>query len=232
MVGVSEHSDYPDAARRLPRVGGATPDLERIAALRPDLIVAWPDGMGTVQLQSLKRLRVPLYLSAPRKLDDIPLALERLSAISNNPNQARDAATTFRRELQQLRTSHTRQSKVRVFYQIWDSPLLTLNGKHIVSDAIASCGGINVFASLPALTPRVGVEDVLQADPEVIISPEQAGIAAPWLAHWKHWPRLKAVQKNHLFSVPADLVNRPGPRFLQGMQHICAALKKAASSVN
>lgn len=226
VAGVSEHSDYPEAARHLPRIGGATPDLERIAALRPDLIVAWPDGMGAAQLQSLRRLRIPLYLSAPHRLDDIPLALERMAAISANPAQARAAAAQFRLELQSLRQTYGTQAKVRVFYQIWDTPLLTLNGQHIVSDAIASCGGVNVFAQLPALTPHVGIEDVLQANPDVILSPSQDGRPAPWLENWKRWPRLKAVQQARIFDIPSDLVDRPGPRMIEGAKILCTILSR------
>ena len=228
VVGVSDYSDYPPAARQLPRIGGATLDMERIAALHPDLIVAWPDGMSALQLQQLRKLQHPVYLSAPRRLDDIPAALERMAVLSAAPEQARQTAASLRRELQQLRQAHgTHRDKVRVFYQIWDKPLLTLNGQHIVSDAITTCGGENIFAQLPALTPSVSLENVLQTNPDAIISPDHNHQPAPWLAEWKRWPHLTAVQKNHLFSISADLINRPGPRMIEGTLALCKLLNQA-----
>jgi iron complex transport system substrate-binding protein len=227
IVGAAEYSDYPEAARRIPRVGGALLDLEAIAALRPDLIVAWADGNPPAQLQRLKQLGVPIYLSAPRRLDDIPAALERLGQLLDTQRVAQASAAQYRAELQRLRKTYSGRKKVRVFYQVWDEPLLTLNGTHIISDALATCGGENIFAQLPALTPSVSIENILQADPDAIVTSSQDAQRPARLDAWRRWPRLAAVRNNHLFFVHGDWIDRPAPRILLGVAELCGLLDQA-----
>lgn len=227
IVGAAEYSDYPEAARRIPRVGGALLDLEAIAALRPDLIVAWADGNPPAQLQRLKQLGIPIYLSAPRRLDDIPAALERLGQLLDTHHVAQASATQYRSELQRLRKAYSGRKKVRVFYQVWDEPLLTLNGAHIISDALATCGGENIFAKLPALTPTVSIENILQANPDAIVTSDQDGQRPARLDAWRRWPRLDAVRNNRLFFVHGDWIDRPAPRILLGVAELCGLLDQA-----
>ena len=214
IVGTSEYSDYPEVARRIPRIGGALLDLEAIAALRPDIIIAWADGSPPAQLQRLKQLGIPVYLSSQKRLDDIPVALERLGQLAGTGAIARSAAAQYRQELKRLRDTYSGRTKLRVFYQVWDEPLLTINGEHIISHAISTCGGENIFAQLPALTPSVSIENVLQADPDAIVASSQDGQRPARLSAWQRWPRLSAVHKNHLFIVHADWMDRPAPRIL------------------
>ena len=227
IVGAAEYSDYPDAAKRIPRVGGALLDLEAIAALRPDLIVAWADGNPPAQLQRLKQLGIPLYLSAPKLLDDIPVGLERLGQLLGTENVARPAAAHYRAELQRLRHTYDGQKKLRVFYQVWDEPLLTINGTHIISDALTTCGAENIFAQLPTLTPTVSVENILQADPDAIVTSSQDTQRPARLDAWRRWSRLSAVRNNRLFFVHADWIDRPAPRILLGVAELCGLLDQA-----
>ena len=224
IVGASEYSDYPESARHIPRVGGVLLDLETIAALRPDLIVAWADGNPPAQLQRLKQLGIPVYLSAPKRLDDIPAALERLGQIVGADGVAQSAAAQFRQRLEQLRRTYAGRSKVRVFYQVWDEPLLTINGTQMISDALTTCGGANIFAHLPALTPTVSVENVLQADPDAIVTSSDDTQRPARLDAWRRWPRLAAVRNHRLFVVPADWIDRPAPRILLGVAELCRLL--------
>lgn len=227
IVGASEYSDYPEAARRIARVGGALLDLEAIAALRPDLIVAWADGNPPAQLQRLKPLGIPIYLSAPRRLDDIPGALERLGQLLDTQHVAQAGAAQYRTELQRLRKTYSGRKKVRVFYQVWDEPLLTLNGAHIISNALATCGAENIFAKLPALTPTVSIENILQANPDAIVTSDQDGQRPARLDAWRRWPRLDAVRNNRLFFVHGDWIDRPAPRILLGVAELCGLLDQA-----
>lgn len=227
IVGASEYSDYPEAARRITRVGGALLDLEAIAALRPDLIIAWADGNPPAQLQRLKQLGIPLYLSAPKRLDDIPVGLERLGQMLGTEPVAYAAATQYRAELSRLRKTYAGRKKLRVFYQVWDEPLLTVNGAHIISDALTTCGAENIFAKLPALTPTVSIENILQADPDTIVTSSQDAQWPARLDAWRRWPRLSAVRNNRLLVVHADWIDRPAPRILQGVAELCGLLDQA-----
>lgn len=224
IVGASDYSDYPEAARHIPRIGGALLDLETIAALHPDVIVAWADGNAPAQLQRLKLLGIPLYLSAQKRLADIPATLERLGQLTGTGAAAHTAADQFRQRLSSLRKTYASRKTVRMFYQVWDEPLLTINGTHIISDAIRTCGGENIFAALPALTPSVSVENVLQADPDAIVASSQDGGRSTQLDAWPRWQRLSAVRKKHLFFVHADWIGRPAPRILLGVDELCRVL--------
>jgi iron complex transport system substrate-binding protein len=230
IVGASEYSDYPEAARSIPRVGGALLDLETIAALRPDVIVAWADGNAPAQLQRLKQLDIPVYLSLQKRLDDIPATLERLGQLAGSSDVAQVAAAQFRANLTRLRNTYSARKKLRVFYQVWDEPLLTVNATHIISDALTTCGAENIFAKLPALTPTVSIENVLQADPDAIVTSSQDAQPPARLDAWRRWPRLSAVRNHHLYFVHADWIDRATPRILLGVAELCGLLDQVRAT--
>lgn len=229
VVGVSEYSDFPAAARQIPRIGGASGlDLERIAALRPDLIVAWQSGNPAWSLQRLEEFGIPIYLSEPRRIEDVAGNLERLGRLAGSFEVARTASMVFRQHHGHLRVRYSQRRPVRVFYQLWDRPLMTVNGAHLISDVIRLCGGINVFADLPALTPKVDIEAVIRAGPRAIIAAgsEHSGALDPW----RKWPHLEAVRNNALFLIPHELIARHTPRVLEGAERLCIALDKTRRS--
>lgn len=228
LVGAVEYSDYPEAAMRIPRVGSyAGLDLERIVALRPDLVIAWQSGNPPAQVERLRALGLAVYVSEPRHIEDVATNIERLGRLAGTTDAALRAAQAFRQRHDGLRRRYAGRPPVTVFYQIWDQPLMTVNGRQLISDVIRLCGGRNVFADLPILAPTVDVEAVLAADPEAIVA-SGAGAARPeGLDAWRHWPQLRAVQRDNLFVVPPDVLQRHGPRILDGAEHLCAALEAA-----
>lgn len=231
IVGAVDFSDYPEAAQRIPRVGGYRGlDMEAIAALRPDLIIAWPSGNTPAQVEKLKQLGLPIFLSEPKRITDIASALERFGTLTGNSDAAQQAVRKFNRQYATLRATYAGRPPVRVFYQIWNSPLMTVSGEQIISDAIRLCGGENIFASLPTLTPTVSLEAVLQADPEVIVASGMGNRRPAWLDDWKRWPRLRAVQSDQLHFIPSDYINRPTPRLLQGAATLCKFLDQARTA--
>ena len=171
MVGAVSYSDYPPEAKQLPRVGdNKALDLERIVALKPDLIVVWRHGNAQRQLDRLRELHVPLFFSEPHHLDDVAVSLTKLGQLLGTSPTADAAAAAYRPDIARLRTQYANRPPVSVFYQVWDQPLMTLNGEHMVSDVIALCGGRNVFAKLEPLVPTVSTEAVLAANPEAIVT--------------------------------------------------------------
>ena len=228
IVGTVDYSDYPPAALRIPRVGNYQQfDLERIIALKPDLLVVWLHGSAERQLETLRRLGIPLFYSEPKKLADIPDSVARLGHLMGTDAQAGQVATAERAKLAQLAAQYSHRSPVRVFYQVWNRPLYTLNGRHILSDALRLCGGENVFADLDATAPVVSTEAVLLANPEAILTGARAGGATTGLDMWKSYPELTAVRNGNLYAIDADLLNRPGPRLIDGTAAICAKLDEA-----
>ncbi|MCM5681542.1 cobalamin-binding protein [Schlegelella sp. S2-27] len=232
IVGAVEFSDYPAQARAIRRVGdNKALDLEAVAALKPDLVVVWRHGNAQRQLDKLRGLGIPMYQSEPKRLGDIGPALERLGRLMGTEAVARREARAFAAGLAGLRTQYAQRSPVRVFYQVWRSPLMTLNDTHMVSDVIRLCGGVNVFGDLQALVPTLNEEAVLQADPEVILTAAMGATSSKRplddLEGWKRFGGLQAVARGNLYAIDGDLLNRPTPRLLQGAQRVCEVMDEA-----
>jgi iron complex transport system substrate-binding protein len=225
VVGTPQYSDYPDAAKDIPRIGGSGGfDFERITALRPDLIVAWRSGNPAWVIERLHQIGFVLFLSEPRQLEDIASNMERLGVLTGNNAAAREASERFRHGYETLQARYSQRPPVTVFYQVWEQPLMTINGEHLISHVIQLCGGVNVFAELPALVPRINVEAVLRRRPEAILAAGDTDSRV--LDSWRRWSQLEAVRKDHLFLVPFAQIARHGPRVLQGAQRVCAALEE------
>ena len=223
IIGVSNYSNYPPAAQQVVSIGriGAV-DIEKILTLKPDLIVAWHSGNSAVQLQKLRAFGIPVFESQPADYATIATSLERLSTLSGTDNEGHKAASDFRARWQALRRTYRDRKPVSVFYQIWGQPLMTLNGKHMVSDVLRTCGGNNIFAGLPQLAPTVSIEAVIAADPDAILAPDD--VKDHPLDSWRRFGKLKAVAADTLFTVNADWLNRPGPRILDATEEVCKIL--------
>jgi len=228
LVGGVDFSDYPAAARALPRVGSdARIDLEAVLALRPDLVVAWPNAGSLRAVDRLAELGVPVFRSEPRELDDIASTLQRLGRLAGSGRQADVAAAAFRARADALQRRYGAARKVRVFYQIWDRPLLTVNGAHVISKVIGICGGENVFADAPLLVPEVDREAVLRANPQAIVASGSNDAQPQWLDMWRRLPGLAAADGGQLYAIPADLIQRHTPRILDGAERLCTFLERA-----
>jgi iron complex transport system substrate-binding protein len=232
IVGTVSYSDYPKEAQSIPRVGdNKALDLERIVALHPDLIVVWRHGNAARQMDRLKALGIPLYFSEPRHLDDIPASVDKLGALLGTEGSARAASTAFTRDIARLRAQYAPLPPVRVFYQVWDDPLMTLNRDNVFSDVIGLCGGVNVFAAEAPRVPTLSTEAVLAANPEAIVTATPGATkpdrALPALDRWKRWPSMTAVARGNLFGIDGDLINRPTPRIALGAARLCEDLDAA-----
>ena len=228
VVGAVEYSNYPPAARRIARIGdSAQLDLERIVALKPDLVVVWRNGNAQRQLEKLLHLGIPVFYNEPRRLPDIARAIEQLGRLAGTEAVAQPVARAFVARVAELQRRYAGRDPVRLFYQIWDRPLMTVNGEHMISDVIRMCGGQNVFAGLQSLTPEVSTEAVLAVDPEAIGGVTAEAGQAGNLESWKSWPRLTAVARGNLFVIDSDIISRNTPRILEGAGRLCEQLAAA-----
>ena len=227
IVGTLDTSDWPVAAKAIPRVGDSRSiDLERILTLAPDLIVTWP-WTAPAQVEVLRARGIPVFTTMPATIDGIAANLERIGVLAGDPAAGWRESKAFRDRLAQMRARNAEARKVRVFYEIWDAPLYTIGGRHLITEAIEVCGGENIFAALTLPAPAVDVEAVLAAKPEAIIAGAERGARPGWLDSWRRWKELPAVAKDRLYAVDADLLHRPGPRFLDGVDALCAAIAAA-----
>lgn len=228
IVAATEYSDYPEAAKKLPRVGGYSRlDLEAVVAQKPDLIIAWESGNAKASVAKLKALGIPLFITQPNSIEDVASNLERFGELSGHVAEARTAATRIRARLAVLRQTYSQRAPVRVFYQVWQKPLTTISSKQIISDVIRLCGGENVFADLAPISPQVSVEGVLAANPEAITVGGMGSSHPEWLEPWKQWPSITAVQRGNLFFIDPVLIQRHTPRLLEGAELMCTQLEEA-----
>jgi iron complex transport system substrate-binding protein len=230
LVGVARFSDFPPAAREIPQVGDAARvDYERVVALKPDLILAWKSGNSAADVARLESLGYPAFVSEPARLADVPRLLNAIGALAGTLPAAGKAAAEFEREIRALRGRYAKARTVRVFYQIWHRPLLTVNGAHMISDVIALCGGENVFADVNQLTPSVTLEAVIAAKPEVILGGGSAGGEKEFAAQWRasSVPLLRELPAHY---INPDHIQRQTPRIVEGTKAVCSALEKVRMS--
>ncbi len=226
LIATVEFSDYPRKARSLPRIGTFNAiDLERIITLKPDLVLAWGSGNGVQLIEQLRRLGLTVFVSEPLKLDDIPSLIERLGILAGTTDAAWPVASLYRQTIDGIRSHHRGKRKVSVFYQIWDAPLMTINGNHMISDVIRLCSGRNVFSELKVLAPQVSTEAVIKADPEVIIASGAVAEHPEWLKNWKKWRSIQAVKHRQLYALDPDIIQRQTMRLLMGATQLCAILE-------
>jgi len=228
MVAVSDYSDFPPAARRLPRVGSALQvHLERLLVLKPDLVAAWGSGTPGSTIERLRSLGIAVFVSEPRRLEDVASNMQRLGRLTGHAPSAAQAAQHFMNGIAALRRRYGGLGTVSVFFEIEQRPLMTLGGAHIFNDLLHSCGGRNVFADAAALAPAVGMEAVIARDPEVVLVSGSLSNENDVLASWRARKALSAARTGQVYTVPADLVVRHGPRLLEGAQIVCRLLDKA-----
>jgi iron complex transport system substrate-binding protein len=228
IVGAVEYSDYPAAAKELPRIGSANRiDVEKTISLKPDLIVAWHSGNSLQDLQTLSRFGIPVFYSEPRKLTDIAGNMERLGTLAGHEAGAIKKADEFREQLHRLDVEYRNKPRVSVFFQLWHQPLMTINDEHIISDVIRHCGASNVFAELKALTPAVSREAIIERKPQAIVATDIS--PGDLRKDWGRYTQVPAVRTKNYFVLSADLLHRQGPRLIHGVEQFCRAMDTARS---
>jgi iron complex transport system substrate-binding protein len=228
LVGAVSYSDYPEAAKAIARVGSYdNVSYESLVALKPDLVLAWRSGNGDETIRRLESLGLPVYIDEPHTLEDVARAVRDVGKLTGNAATAEAAAQAFLAQLSHLRETYSTRAEISVYYQIWDEPLLTLNGDHLISDVVRLCGGRNVFADALALVSRISVESVVRADPQVIIASGMDKARPEWLDEWRQWTSMTAVKNRQLYFVPPDVLQRHTPRIIEGATLVCEQLQMA-----
>ncbi|MBT6114096.1 MAG: cobalamin-binding protein [Porticoccaceae bacterium] len=228
IVGADEYSNYPEQAKQILRVNNhAAANYELILSLQPDLVIAWQSGNGDKIINRIRQLGIPVFVIETRSLEDIPNLFTRFGALSGHAENAEQKAESFSRRLSLLREQNSAKSEVRTFYQIWDEPLITLNGAHMVSSVIELCGGRNIFADAILLVPYVNIESIVAADPQVIIAGGSKEEKPHWFNSWRKWGQISAVRNQQVYLIGADLMQRHSVRILDGAELMCDYLQRA-----
>jgi len=231
VVATVEYSDVPAEARRVPRLGDAVAiDLERLVRIRPDVVVAWPSGGNPAQREKIARLGIPVYEQEARRLADLAGSVRRLGALAGTAAQAEVAARGIEARLAALARTYgggTQGAHPRVLLEVWNRPLYTVGGRHLMTDALELCGARNVFADLPEPAPVVDIEAVIARDPDVIVAAGPPGESAAWLTDWKRFGTLQAVRNGRLIAFEDQALSRLGPSVLDATEALCRAIAGA-----
>jgi iron complex transport system substrate-binding protein len=225
VVGVSGYTDWPEAARQLPLIAvNGRVDLERLALAKPDLVLAWQSGNPALEVARVERRGIPVVVTEIRTFADIARWIRAIGVLAGTSAIAEPRAQAFEREIARLAARHAERAPVSVFYEIWHTPLLTVNGEHLISRVLELCGGRNVLAAAPSLTPAVSLEQLLAKQPDAILIAAPPAIAAQSIAAWRIRRSLHAVRQGALYVVDPALVERMGPRIVEGIDAVCATL--------
>ncbi|MGK0298295.1 MAG: iron complex transport system substrate-binding protein [Gammaproteobacteria bacterium] len=228
IVATVQYSDYPKEAKNILQIGDAhNIDLEALVALMPDLIVTWKSGNSTAIYNKLTNFGFKVYQSEADTLNKISTSILRLGKLAGTEAIAIPAALKFQQEVETLEKQFSRKKSIKVFYQFWDRPIYTINGRHLISHIIELCGGENIYSNLSTLTPQISIESVLKTDPDIIIASGSDDLRPEWLDAWKSWPELKAIQNNQLYFVQPDFIQRHTTRIIQGGKLICEYIDRA-----
>lgn len=232
LVGVVEYSDYPTAAKALPIIGRYDMlDMEKILQLQPDLVVAWQTGNPRASVNRLRELGLTVYIAEPKELESIPSHIRRLATLAGTEELAASVVDEFETKLATLSQTYRTKTPVRTFYQVWDRPLISAGGNELINDIIKLCGGVNIFADIELVAPKVSVESVLIRNPQAIVASGMDIERPEWLDEWLKWEQLSAVDTDSLFFVPPELLQRHTPRALMGAQSMCEQLDQARAKL-
>ena len=227
LIATVDFSDEPAAAKRVPRIGDVTAiDMERLVALRPDVVVVWPGGGNPAQIEKIAQLGIPIYRQQVNRLADLPASLRRLGALSSDGSVAERAATTLAAELARISREYDggAGASPTVLLEVWNRPIYTVGGTHLMSDALTLCGVRNVFGDLRELGPIIDTEAVIARNPDFIVAAAPPGEGASWLAEWRRFGSLKAVQTGRLIAFEDQRLSRLGPSVVPAAEALCKAL--------
>ncbi|MFY0665318.1 MAG: cobalamin-binding protein [Natronospirillum sp.] len=225
VVGAAEYSNYPEAAKAIPRVGDYFAlNLEAILALQPDLILAWHSSNVSTQLETLAQLNIPIFYTDPQNLEMIASTQRNFGILTGRTEQGEAVAQGFLDAMTDLQTEYGERERLRVFYQVWHDPIFTISNRNFIGELITLCGGENLFGEAPMLAPQVGRESVVAGNPHVILG---GGSDGTGLEIWQSTQEMSAVASGHLYNLNSDTIARPTSSLVTGARLLCEAIDQA-----
>ena len=193
--------------------------------------MAWQSGNPKSSITQLKNLNLKVYVTEPKNLSSIASHIEKLSVLTGTESRAQIAIQEFNSIYGELKQKYNNKSTVKVFYQLWDRPIITVGGNELINDIIELCGGENIFGDLPQLAPKIDQESVLIRNPKVIVASGSNTERPQWLDEWKLWPQLTAVAEDNLYFIIPELLQRHTPRALLGTRQMCEYIDQARKAI-
>ena len=240
IIGTTEHADYPEAAKQIPRIGNYVRlQIERVIELQPDLIIAWKSGNPSDDLQRLAQLGFTIVYSQPNAFNDIAKELRYFGKVTGNEQQGEHVAKTFEQQLTQIESAYKGKEKITTFYELWSRPLTTVAKNSWPQEFLNTCAAYNPFEQVATPYPQISVEQVLAMSVQLIIQPLSVNQTEREGFNWHDWQVIPAVKNNRILQPNADALHRMTTRSLTALKELCAeidniriTLPKAAKGTN
>jgi iron complex transport system substrate-binding protein len=227
IVGVSIHCNFPEKVQSKVRVGSyISLDFEKIVSLKPDLIIATGAGNTRDMVERLERLGFPTYVIFPKNVEDVIRSVGHLSQLVGREKEGAEIIREMKRRKQKVVELTLGLSRPRVFLQIGEAPVVTVGKNSFGDDLIRLAGGDNVAGNEKEMYPRFGMEEILKRSPEVILisSMNPKGNYQKVLQEWSRWKTIPAVKNGRIHLLDSDLIDRPSPRIIEGLEEMARIL--------
>jgi iron complex transport system substrate-binding protein len=233
ILATSRGSDTPAEAAQIPTIGDANAvNYERLVELKPDVVVVWEHLNNRLVIESLQQqLKLPTYFIRARGLADIPQSVRRLGVLAGTQGVAEAAASELDARVAALAGRKVEGEPLDVFYMLWAEPLYTVGSRHIIGDAIARCGGRNIFEDIDFPAPIVEIEAVVKRDPDVMLLSAPPITTRDWRERWGQFPSIRAVQTGQLLTFGDPRLDRMGPTAIDAVEGLCEMLDKARAAL-
>jgi iron complex transport system substrate-binding protein len=230
LVGVTQYSDYPEAAKKIDRVGSYVRlNIEKIISLEPDLVISTAGGNPREVVERLATLGLKVYVIHPKKMEDIYSNISSIAAITGRKEAGEKLAKGMKKRVDTIVNKVKGLVRPKVFLQLGASPLLTASENTFIDDLLKKAGGSNIASAEPARYPVYSMEEVINQGPDIIITMlmgSERDVAAK--EYWEKWSIIPAVKNGRLFNIDPSLVNRPSPRLAEGLEIVARKLHPEA----
>jgi len=231
LVGTIAHSKEPAGAETIPVVGDAeTLDFENLLALRPTVVVVAVDVVQRVRIDRIRALGIPVYEVHVTRLGQMSTSIRGLGVLTATQAVADREAARLDDELAAIARRYQGRAPVRVLYQIWDQPIYTIGGKHVINDALTLCGASNIFADLSTAAPAVTREAAVLRNPDLILVSAPPASAEEWRAAWARFPTLHAVRNQRVLPYTDERMDRMGPSVVDATAGLCEVIDRARAA--
>jgi iron complex transport system substrate-binding protein len=226
IVGVTDFCNYPPAALTKPKIAYSQPNLESLVALEPQLVLAPPSFLRADLLAKLEQLKIPTFVLESKTVEDIFGHIQLLGRMVGRAQEANAFTAALRKQVANLTKKVEGRPRPTILYVLNSEPLITVGPGSFIHHLIELAGGRNAAERANAPYPRLTMEEVLTQNPDILLFPigEYEGIPQAEQDRWKRWETIRAVQEGKLFQVQSDLLNRPGPRVIEGLRHLVRLL--------
>ncbi|MCX5726707.1 MAG: cobalamin-binding protein [Candidatus Saganbacteria bacterium] len=232
IAGVTEHCNYPEAAKKITKVGRDKMNIEAMVNLKPDLVVM----LGSAQADDIRKARkfgLPVYVIDPKSVNGIMFSFNKLGTATGRPNASYSVNERMKRKLDWIavRIKQYRKRRPSVFVEIWHRPLTSASGGTFIDDVIRLSGGINIAREAKGEYPQFSIEKLIKIDPDAIIIPEKNIRSQAEIYNDFMWSKLKAVKNKKVLFIDADIISRPGPRVVSAIEKIMEFIYSEGTSI-